>query len=81
MKLKLYAIEDRKAQQFNSVMTELNEMTILRTLRNIVNGQDKHLYASNPEDFALFLVGEYDTETGQIDTMKARVCNLDALKE
>lgn len=64
MKVKIYTVRDLK-QGFNMLTVEANEQIAIRNFKTAVNqeGSTLNMYA---EDFSLYNVGEFDTETGAI---------------
>jgi len=66
MKLKLYAIHDAAVKEFIGPEPQRTHGEAERKFRHAVNNKENgHLYSS-PENFSLYCVGEYDTETGII---------------
>lgn len=68
--MKLYAIKDTKGIGFNQPFTASNDLEALRCLQDAVNrempGQPKSTLAEHPEDFALYSLGDFNQETGEI---------------
>lgn len=60
----LYAIKDSKST-FMPCTVDVNDATAVRNFEHAVRQPDS-LLASHPNDFALYIVGEYDNQTGEI---------------
>lgn len=65
MKLNLYSIKD-KQDQFKQPFVDVNDALVLRHLNNSL--KDKNEFSLNPEDFILYRVGSFDTETGILES-------------
>lgn len=65
MKMILIGIFDRKAQMFISLEPTPNINVSLRQLTENVNKQTESPIYKWPEDYSLWELGEWDTETGQ----------------
>lgn len=61
---KLYTIRDN-ATKFYDVITDDNDRAAIRSFTNAVNKNGTLMYA-NPDDFVLYSVGTFNTETGEI---------------
>lgn len=59
------AIFDTKAQVFGQVITAPNVPTVTRELQDMLR-EGNNTVAKHPEDFALYEVGSFDDETGQL---------------
>ena len=62
--MKIYSIKDTKGS-FYDPMLALNDALATRNVRGVVNS-GKGILAQYPEDFELWLIGEFDQETGII---------------
>lgn len=60
----LYAIKDAKST-FMPCTVDVNDATAIRNFEHAVRQRDSIL-ASHPNDFALYAVGLFDNETGEI---------------
>lgn len=79
--MNLYAIKDNVAGQFYPPTASVNDNVVLRDVKNLVN-KPGSLIASNPDDFTLYKVGEYDERTGIIKALQPDfVVNLVDLKD
>lgn len=67
MKMKMFAIHDSKAEAFNVPFTLPNEALAVREFTALVNSPDSQI-GQFPEDYTLFQVGEYDTQSGKIES-------------
>lgn len=83
---KLYAIKDSKGIGFGQPFTANNDLEALRALSDSVNrepmpGQPKSTLAEHPEDFALYSLGEFNQETGEITPETKFMENAISLKK
>lgn len=81
MKQTLYAIKDIKSGSFGTPIAEVNEAVLIRQLTKEINENTRSSLYSWPEDFQLFKIGEYNTETGSIEACVEFIRNLGELKE
>lgn len=65
MILGMYSIRDFKSG-FLSPTVEVNDMVARRNFEHAVLNSDQSLFFSHPEDYALFKIGEMDTDMGVI---------------
>lgn len=65
MKLKMYAVRDGAAQVFMRPFPSQSDGVAIRDFTTAVNepNRESQLYM-HPEDFDLYVVGEWDNETG-----------------
>lgn len=61
---KIFAVYDSAAKAYLSPFCLPREEMALRSFRDAVNSE--HQFANHPEDYTLFLLGEYDNRTGQV---------------
>ena len=73
MILHIYALRDIKLANFDRPMFMQTEGQMIRALTDQVNNADKDnaLYM-HPEDFELYELGTYDTDSGDFATKKPR---------
>ena len=69
MKQNLYTIHDRVANIYEPPVASHNEATIMRWFVRCIDSVPT--MKSNPQDFALYCVGEVDTSTGLIDARES----------
>jgi len=77
----LFMIWDEKVGIYLAPFIKINKGDAIRTMTEMVNN-DQHLFGKNSEDFSLFEVGTFDSETGKIDVFdrKVLICGLWELK-
>lgn len=79
----LFSVLDAKVGAFAPPWAQMSENAAIRTFSDDVNNsQDsRNMWNRHPEDYSLFAVGEFNTETGELipSTPKALV-NASALK-
>lgn len=78
--MKLFAIKDDVAQTFIQVFPAQDSNVVRRDLGNAVNTPSKSLLFTNPEDFKVFTLGDYDPNTGEITSKINFEFNLLELK-
>lgn len=79
--LKLYSIKDVKGA-YSEPFTALNDSIAARNVKTLVNGQKGSQYALYPEDFELWVIGDYDELIGLVTPCEAKcICRLIALKD
>lgn len=77
MKLGMYVVHDLRCG-YMSPFFEVNDDVALRKFASIVNSPG--MIADNPEDFALWRVGEFDADKGILnDTDKQRIAEASYL--
>lgn len=59
----IYAIRDIKTG-FLMPNVDINDASAIRNFEHAVLNNRDSLFFSHPEDYVLFCIGEYDTETG-----------------
>lgn len=76
-----YAVRDSKAGTFQKPFQEFNDATAIRTFQTLVNDETQgNLFASNPEDFALFKIATYDEIKGEFTNDQKHIVKLYELK-
>lgn len=71
MKLGLYAMRDN-VQGFLLPQAFVNDATSLREFQLLCSKKDT-VYGFRPSDFSLYKIGEFDTETGDINSIPLEV--------
>ena len=66
MKHKIYSVHDAKAEAYMQPFLIPNEAMAIRACENLVNTLD-HQFSTNPEDYVLFGLGEFDDQTGLLE--------------
>lgn len=66
MKFKIFSIYDSKAESFNTPMFLPAEGQAIRTFEDAVNEKGSPMN-THPEDYTLFLLGEFDTDLGSVE--------------
>lgn len=70
MLLKAYSIRDGKAQFYHTPYYKAHEGEAVRDFQQVVN-DEKSTVSKFPEDFDLFHVGEYQTDTGLFSPLES----------
>jgi hypothetical protein len=65
---KVFSVFDSKAAFFGRPFFDQKEGTAIRNFSDAVNDSSNpnNMWFKHPEDFSLFLVGEFDDETGEL---------------
>lgn len=71
MKYSIYSIRDMKTDQFSNPMCLVNDGHAIRTLSDEM-GKEGVMFGTHPEDFELFRLGTFDTDTGLYETHTPR---------
>lgn len=77
MKYIVFAIKDKALDSFSAPFTQATVDAGLRMWRDLVlfGGEDNR-YRRSPQDFTLYMVGEYDDDTAQFtDTVNVRLAS------
>lgn len=61
----LYAMRDIRTG-FLSPVLDMSDASAIRNFEHAVEHNDDSLFFSHPEDYSLFKVGEYDSNTGTV---------------
>jgi len=79
MKQYLFAVYDVKANAFNAPIALLSKAAAIRSFTDAVTDKSTP-FGRHPEDYSLFLVGEWDELTGTIIAAKANERIITALE-
>lgn len=79
MKMSIYSLKDRKGSFANPYIMQNTEQAI-RDVKTAVNENKGNILNKYPEDFELYKIGEFDTETGAITSKVEMIINLNELK-
>ena len=68
MKLEIFAVRDRATDQYGTPMFLVTSGQAIRSFSDEVNrkenGTERNMLAEHPEDYDLYLLGSYETNTG-----------------
>lgn len=79
--MKLYAIRDNKADFFLPILEASNDMHAERIVADTIARGQMEL-AQHPQDYDLFCLGEYDNQSGEIQSdLPQHVTSITALME
>lgn len=67
--VQIFAFQDKKGENFFNVFTAKNPAVATRVVKELAQSPGSSI-ERNPEDYALFLLGNLDEETGKIIPMK-----------
>lgn len=71
MILEIFSVYDSKAKTWNNPIFTDNIATAKRLFYNSVNMEESTFW-KNPEDYTLFHIGTFDSETGTITALEAK---------
>lgn len=73
MKLKVFSVFDTKLAVFGNPWFDQRVESAIRAFTDAVNSPgDNNMWNKHPEDFSLYLLGEFDNDTGTFDLDKPR---------
>lgn len=72
MKMLAFAVYDSKAQYYEKPMFARSKGEMLRVFGDVANNKE-HPVGAHPEDYSLFLVGEYDQTSGVLTNVPKEV--------
>lgn len=67
MKVKLYAIHDQAINEFIGPDLSKTHGEAERKFKDAINNPDSGILYKHPQQFVLFHIGEYDSETGLLE--------------
>ena len=63
---KLFAVKDKALDSYSAPFTQATIEAGIRMWRDLVlYGQEENRYRRSPEDYCLYMLGEFDDSTGQ----------------
>nr|QJB20664.1 MAG: nonstructural protein [Microvirus sp.] len=68
MQLKIYTLRDAKAEVYHSPFFQKTHGEAERTFNKLVH-DEKSMISQYPEDYDLYYLGEYDDQTGTIQSV------------
>lgn len=80
--MRLYSVYDRIAEGYANPMVMQNDGTALRSFRDEINrpNQESNLYM-HADDYELWYIGEMNTKTGEITSIKELIVTGASCKE
>lgn len=80
MKMKMFAVLDAKIGVFGSPFCDHRDESAVRSFSDAVNDGSNagNMWFKHPEDFALYQIGDYDSETGTVVPLGALKCLVTA---
>lgn len=72
--MNLYTVYDKASKIYGNPWPAHNDVTATRQFKQEVNRQaETNPIYTNPSDFALFQIGEYDNESGRITPVMQKI--------
>jgi len=83
MKTNLYTIHDKEADTWSGPYNAPNDTVLLRQINTQVNSTTdaNNAWSTNPEDFDVYQIGEFDNETGDVHLQKTKLINLAMMRK
>lgn len=78
MKMRMYSLYDRTAKAFGQPFFQPNDAVAQRVTQTLVNNPEATMH-SYPNDFELWLIGEYDDNQGIVVPLKDKVLDVETL--
>lgn len=78
---KIVAVEDNLAKKFGAPFVCESDEEALRLFKMTVNDKRNDLIYNNPEDYALWSLGEYDERTGLIIPEPNKIADAKSVKK
>jgi hypothetical protein len=72
METRIYSIYDSAAQAFITPFFMHNDGMALRAFSDNVNAKEENNISKHPDQFTLFHIGNYDDQTGQIESIEPK---------
>ena len=76
--MKIYSVYDDKAQVWTQPFFQMNDAVAQRSISNAAN-QEGHNFNMNPEDYALYCIGEFNDEDGTIVSTNTKLLDVATL--
>lgn len=70
---RMYVIYDSKSEMYNKPFHMVNEPTAIRAATDLVRDPNSEI-SKNPEDYAMFYIGNYDDLTATFELASAPIC-------
>lgn len=76
MKVRYYAIRDSKVG-FMNLQAQQNDDVAARGFKNLLNSSERNIVNTNPEDYSIYFIGEFDENTGKFTPLEEPlfICN------
>ena len=78
---KIYALRDDKAQAFLTPMVFQNDALAMRAIAQLCSDPRNCFIYTNPEDYQLYTLGEYDDQTGIVTSDIHHIINIIDLRK
>lgn len=80
--MKMFSVKDSVSGTFASPVSFAHENIVIREYKTAINSHPDSIIGANPQDFALYLIGEFDENSGVITSFDPKfIINLNELKE
>lgn len=76
MKIRYYSIRDARVG-FMNLQAQQNDQVAARGFKNLLESPERNVINSNPEDYSMYCIGEFDESTGRFECPQEPVfiCN------
>ncbi len=81
MKLNIYAVYDKVAQAYKQPLIFQNrDEIVVRMMKNtLLDDRESSEFKNNPLDFAIYRLGKFDDNTGEITSDIAKIVDISTL--
>ena len=69
MKIKMFSLMDRVANQFGAPFASVNSESAIRAIRSESENPAAGALHTHPHDFAVYAIGVFDNETGVFESL------------
>jgi hypothetical protein len=66
--MKIFSVYDEKLEEFMTPTFFLTSGQAMRSFEDLVLGDSECIFAKHPEDFTLYLIGEFNSTSGQLES-------------
>lgn len=81
MNIKMYAIKDIKSESFGGIFTDVSDGPAVRQLFSSIDQNPKSQLAMFPDDYVLYNIGDFDTDTGHINSNVSKLYDISRIIE
>lgn len=75
----LYSVFDKKTDNFLPVFTLPNDRVAMRAMEQCL-ADHNHNFSTHPQDYSLYLIASFDSDTGTVEPDLVKLIELDHLR-
>ena len=72
----LVSIYDKNLKIYSNVYCYENQVSVKRDFGIVFSSKQENIYTTYPDQFSLYIIGEFDKESGQIKSCNEFICDL-----